>query len=436
MSNKNKSNNNFEKTNSTFNSDKNNNVILDMIRKYKRYAIALGAMICIVLILFFAVGKGGLLIGRISSSGNAATFAENKNKDIEKLIKGYYEAYADGNIKALSSYAVPISKNESDYIRLFADYIKSYKIIKIYTQQGIDENSCLASVEMEIEFNDTKTKAPGLDFFYITGVKTGNLYINNLYSQFNLRTSEYITEPQIDDCINKFENRREVIDLQEKVQKKYEEAIISDEELDVLVNSTISDAILEWMNSVVLLQNQVPPAVIIGDYTDDDNDGDGDDTGDDTSSEEPIVIDPELEVIEYAITTDDVNVRSGPSKEKKAVGKAVAGAKVTVLAIDVWGEWSYVQVNDDLKGFIRNDFLVTQDNDYTITGLQGYPEKDQLVAVSEEVILKNGMSGYPQDITKLQAGTQVTIIAVYRNGYAKVMANGRTGYLPIDKLSY
>ena len=408
---------------------------LELLNKYKRYIIAAFALIAFALILFFAVGKGGFMIGR-SSSGNVAKFKENKNKDLEKLLTGYYEALANADMKALSSYAAPISENECGYIKLFAEYIKAYHINKIYTQEGIDENSCCVTVDIDIEFYDADTMAPGLDFFYVTGIETGRMYINNLYSQFNLRTGEYITEPQIDACINKFESRAEILELHEKIQKKYDKAILEDTELDVLINDTINNALSEWMNSIVLLQNEMPPAVVIGDYSDDD-DGEGDDTGDsDEPDEEPIVIDPELEVIEYAITTDEVNVRYGASTEKRAIGKAAAGAKVVVIAIDPWGEWSYVQVNDDLKGFIRNDFLITQDNEYSITGLQGYPDKDDKIPLAEDVDLMNSMKSYGKVITRLMSGTQVTVIMVYRNGFVKVSVNGKIGYIPVTSLNY
>lgn len=406
----------------------------EFIGKNKRYVIAAGALVCFVLILFFAVGKGGLF-GSNSSSGDAARFAENKNKDVEKLIRNYYDAYAKGDVKKLSSYAVPISPNEAEYIKLFGGYIKDYTIKKIYSQQGIDGNSCCVTVEIEIEFEGVTTKAPGLDFFYITGLQTGTLYINNLYSQFNLRTGEYVTESQIDKCINKFENRPEMKELQEKIQKKYEEAILKDEKLDILINETINTAVNEWMDSVVLLQNEMPPAFVIGEVTDDNGEGEGEDEPDEPE-EDPIVIDPELEIVEYAITTAEVNVRYGASTEKRAIGKVAEGAKVTVLAIDPWGEWSYVQVNDDLKGFIRNDFLITQDNEESITGLQGYPDKDDKIAVSEDVDLMNSMKSYGKVITRLMTGTQVTVIMVYRNGFAKVSVNGKIGYLPITSLSY
>ena len=412
----------------------------EFIEKNKRYVIAAGALICFVLILFFAVGKGGLF-GRGSSSGDAARFAENKNKDVEKLIRNYYDAYAKGDVKKLSSYAAPISPNEAEYIKLFGGYIKEYTIKKIYAQQGIDENSCCVTVEIEIEFEGVTTKAPGLDFFYITGLQTGTLYINNLYSQFNLRTGEYVTESQIDKCISKFENRPEMKELQEKIQKKYEEAILKDEKLDILINETINTAVNEWMETAVLLQNEMPPAFVIGEGTDDNGDDNGEGEGEgedepDPQEEEPIEIDPELEIIEYAITTAEVNVRYGASTEKRAIGKAAEGAKVIVLAIDPWGEWSYVQVNDDLKGFIRNDFLITQDNEESIAGLQGYPDKEDKVAVSEDVDLMNSMKSYGKVITRLMSGTQVTIINVYRNGFAKVTVNGKIGYLPITSLSY
>ncbi len=434
------SNKNNKKQEFKHNADTLFKKVVEFINTNKRYVIAAGALLCFVLILFFAVGKGGLFIGKKSSSGDALKFVENKDKEITTLFENYYEAYAAGDVKALASYAAPISDNECEYIELFSSYIKAYKIDKIYTQQGIDENSCLAMVEIDIEFEGVKTTAPGLDCFYITGIRTGHLYINNLYSQFNLGTHEYVTEDQINTCIKKFVMRSEVAELQEKVDKRYEEAILKDEDLDFLINSTMSVAINDLMSSLKLLQNQMPPVVVIGDSTDDDSGDDSDDAGEGEDEPEPeeIVIDPELEITEYAITTDEVNVRFGASKDKKAIGKAAAGAKVIVIAVDPWGEWSYVQVNDDLKGFIRNDFLITQDNDEAITGLPGYPEKDaKATIVTDGAELVTSMKEYNRTIiTKLTEGTQVTVITAYRNGFVKVMVNGKTGYILLTTITY
>ena len=48
----------------------------------------------------------------------------------------------------------------------------------------------LVSVSMEIKFTGVDTTAPGLDFFYVRTNDDGTLYIDNLYSQYNLANQE------------------------------------------------------------------------------------------------------------------------------------------------------------------------------------------------------------------------------------------------------
>ncbi|MBQ7076851.1 MAG: hypothetical protein IJM91_01790 [Lachnospiraceae bacterium] len=400
-----------------------------LVKTYKRYFILGIAAIAFILIMFFAIGKGDKSAsGNVDASGNPV-FEVNKDKKIKALMKEYYDNYIEADIDGLKEIAKPISENEEGYIKIFAQYIDSYKIKEIYTQKCKKADGTIVVVELELNFTGCKTTDYGMDTFLVSADKDGNLLINNLYSQFNRRTYEYILDSTIEREINSFSQRKEFLALQKEIDEAHEKALLKDSALDEMVNTTINLAVSDYMTTIVLVQNQTPPDndVVITDV---------DEPDDEPESEDKIVIDESIEVTEYAITTDSVNVRYGASKDKKSLGKAAAGAKVEILAIDPWGEWSYVQVNENLKGFIRNDFLITQDNEYTITGKDGYPEKDSKVALKETVNLMNSMKSYNKVISALQEGTQVTIIAVYQNGQVKVSVNGKTGYLPLSALDY
>ena len=399
------------------------------VKTYKRYFILGIAAIAFILIMFFAIGKGDKSAsGNVDASGNPV-FEVNKDKKIKALMKEYYDNYIEADIDGLKEIAKPISENEEGYIKIFAEYIDSYKFKEIYTQLCKKADGTIVVVELELNFTGCKTTDYGMDTFLVSADKDGNLLINNLYSQFNRRTYEYILDSTIEREINSFSQRKEFLALQKEIDEAHEKALLKDSALDEMVNTTINLAVSDYMTTIVLVQNQTPPDndVVITDV---------DEPDDEPESEDKIVIDESIEVTEYAITTDSVNVRYGASKDKKSLGKAAAGAKVEILAIDPWGEWSYVQVNENLKGFIRNDFLITQDNEYTITGKDGYPEKDSKVALKETVNLMNSMKSYNKVISALQEGTQVTIIAVYQNGQVKVSVNGKTGYLPLSALDY
>ena len=127
----------------------------------------------------------------------AVGFLEKSEIEVERGIKvnskmetNVPNVYAAGDVTTLSSIATPISANEQSYIGLFSQYVDEYQNIKCYTKTGLDENSYLVSVSMEIKFTGVDTTAPGLDFFYVRTNDDGSLYIDNLYSQYNLANQE------------------------------------------------------------------------------------------------------------------------------------------------------------------------------------------------------------------------------------------------------
>lgn len=412
---------------------------MDFINKNKRYLIAGGAILAFFVIIVIAGGKGDLLKKKAQKKEIVKTeFHKNDDKQVRKLLDAYYDAYAKGSEKKLSQVAAPISENEMSYIKLFSEYIDKISINDVYCKQGVDSNSLLVSVELTISFNDVKTKAPGLDFFYITGVETGEMYIVNLYSQFNDKTKEYAIDSEIEKTILAYENESQVRKLQDKVQKKYDEAILQDEALDEMINSTIEGAVSQWMSTINLVQNQTPPQFALAgdeddsdkkddDQKDDDKKDDDkkDDEGDDKATQEV----KKVTVKEIVETIDKVNLREGASTNTDSLGQIRAGIQVTVIKMNTWGDWTYVKTKSGKKGYIRNDFLKTVDTEYTVAGQPGYPEKNQKLELTDSTNLLNKMKKSGKVISSLSAGTKVKVITCYANGYSKVMSNGRTGYI-------
>ena len=57
-----------------------------------------------------------------------------------------------------------------------------YKNIKCYTKEGLDKDSYIVSVTMDMKFPKIKTMIPSLETFYVRTDDQGNLSIDNLYS--------------------------------------------------------------------------------------------------------------------------------------------------------------------------------------------------------------------------------------------------------------
>lgn len=416
------------------------NIMKNIVEK-KRYIVAAVAFIAFALIVGIAGGKGNLFGKKDNDKKVAKTeFHKNDDKRVNDLMSAYYKAYAQGSKKQLAKYAAPISENEAEYIKLFSQFIEEIEIEEIYAKQGVDSNSLLVSVELSIKFNDVKTKAPGLDFFYVTGIESGEMYIVNLYSQFNDKTKEYITDAEIDKTILAYESESGVRKLQEKVQKEYDEAILNDEKLDEMVNITIEGVVSEWMSTIQLVQNQVPPQfALAGDENmDGDSKGeDGKDTEDPDKDDEEEPAGQEVKrvtVKEIVETLDKVNLREGASTNTDSLGQIKAGVKLTVVKMNTWGDWTCVKTKSGKVGYIRNDFLKTVDSEYTVAGEEGYPKKKQKLELKETTNLLNKMKKSGKVISTLTKGTKVKVITCYANGYSKVISNGRTGYILTELL--
>ena len=75
---------------------------------------------------------------------------------------------------------------------------------------------------------DRDTTAPGLDFFYVRTNDDGTLYIDNLYSQYNLANQENALDTSVQSLIGQFESESDVVELQSEVQTRYDEALAAD----------------------------------------------------------------------------------------------------------------------------------------------------------------------------------------------------------------
>lgn len=232
---------------------------------FERNFRIIAAAVVLVILVAVLVYAAALNTDKLQHSGKAVAgetsvdnfefdnkFVEDKkvNEKIEALMKKYFDAYADGDIKALSKVATPISEKEKSYIKAVADYYDSHEDIKVYAKNGLTEGSYFVSVTYNVKFKDIDTKAPSLDFFYIDTDKDGKLYINNLYSAFNFSRNENDMDKTVYNVITKYEKQSDVVELQKDVQEKYEKALAKDKDLASTVTTKIPDTIKEWADSI------------------------------------------------------------------------------------------------------------------------------------------------------------------------------------------
>lgn len=261
---------------------------------------------------------------------------ENAHEDVNELMRTFYTALADGDIdqiKALKDY------NDDTEIITYekkSEFIESYDNINCYTKPGMDENSYFVYVTYDVKVKDIETKAPGLNAFYVYTSEEGSLKIDgnleeNITAAFKLVT-----------------NQDDVVDLYNKIDVSYNEAIASDEalnsfmtELPTKIKTSVGEALaqLETQNT--------------------ENSENQTETESETQAAETEVAAEETHqnqtVNQLMRVTETVNVRSSDSEEADKIGKAEAGTEITRIEDRVNG-WSKV-IYDGKEAYIKSDYL-------------------------------------------------------------------------------
>lgn len=214
-------------------------------KKHFRYYGAFVVVILIIVILGSFTGTKKIVEGVYKNYTNES---KNGNKEVTNLMNTYYKSYAKGDVKTIKKIAKPISDKEESYIKFFSKYLDKYEDIEVYSKKGLTNDSLLISVSMNIRFKGIKTKAAGLDFFYLRKGKDDKLYIDNVYSNFNSNNSEFKMDKKIVKLIKTFEKQDDVQKLQEKVQKKFNAAMLKDEKLNAFLSDELIAATEKWSN--------------------------------------------------------------------------------------------------------------------------------------------------------------------------------------------
>ena len=416
---------------------KKENEVLRFIREHIRY-FAAGALVAVLVIVLAmcAKPKGSdsdvVVNATESTQATEEAYQVDANENINALITQYYTAYAAGDVTTLSSIATPISANEQSYIGLFSQYVDEYQNIKCYTKTGLDENSYLVSVSMEIKFTGVDTTAPGLDFFYVRTNDDGSLYIDNLYSQYNLANQENALDTSIQNLIGQFESESDVMALQSEVQTRYDEALAADENLTNMIQTTIPAAIKDWVSQMaaqaVTEQTEAAEAT------------------EQPETEQPQETEQQEEIIQQTdtlATKDRVNVRAAADVESEKLGTLDQGTVVTRTAIA--GDWSVIDYNGT-AGYVKNEFLTYDLPDTTADSNSDSSADDSdstnaasiaegtVIMLQNTTNIRSGMSEDSSKVGTAYAGEKVTVVMSYAEGWTKVKWNGETGYIKTSLL--
>ena len=411
--------------------------VMDFCKRNIRY-ISAGALV-LILAIVLATASGGKKEEQLMDTEEIVVetevqedYSKDAYPEINELISKYYKAYANANTKKLAKFATPISDTEKSYISVFSEYVKSYKNISCYTKQGLDENSYIVSVYLEMKFKGVKTTAPGLDFFYVRKNEDGSLYIDNLYSQFNMSNQEQALDADVAALIEAFEQQEDVIALQTDVQTRYEQAVESDPELKTMVEETIPNAITVWASDQVAAVKAAEEAKKAEEEA---AKKAAEEEAARKAEEEKKAAELANAVSVYA--TDRVNVRADASETSDIIGHLEIGAQTTCLEARADG-WSRIDYSNGTQGYVKSEYLssehvaqaVADEGAETAGGLS----EGNTITVQESLNIRESMSQDSAKVATVFAGEKVTVIMSYAEGWTKVTYGDKTGYIKTDLL--
>ena len=445
---KNENKSTIKKENSPKKSQKNSTeAVLNFIQRNLKYIAGAAILVILIVVLLVYTGKqsgNSDKNGKVESteiSGADGTYEVDSNEEINTLITNYFNAYANGDVDTIATLATPLSDIEKSYISMYSQYVDAYQSIRCYTKQGLDSQSYLVSVYLEMKFTGVDTVAPGLSFFYVQTNDDGSLYINNAYSYFNLNMLEtspdtaYPLDDNIKKLIDKFEKQDDVVALLADVQSKYEAALAADPNLATMANTTLADAYNAWAASIMSGTQPTEQDTTAQQQTE-------------TPATEAPAAEPAPETETPAAETpadaggvqaandtvyalDTVNIRAEANESAAVVGSATVGASFTRTGTTADG-WSQVSYNG-ATAYIKSDYLTT-DASQTSGKSQNTVSAGESVRLSDTTNIRSSMSETADRVGVAYAGETVNVIESYAEGWSKVEWNGKTGYIKTDLL--
>ena len=303
--------------------DKNLDDFREWLSDNLRYFMLGGAILIIVLVLFFGVracvgsNKGNSGDGQKTAAkdqGNVPSSPTNEGEsdekkedanpmetadaDITALIKSYYQALGEKDIATLKTLEDDFTPSDESKVTNLKDYIEGYEVGDVYTKKGMTDDSYVVYACFSYICQGVETKAPALTQFYVYKNSGGTWVIDNGALQ-DSEISAYM-EKQLSDS--------DVSALVKKVQNELDQAQQSDPSL------------AEFLNGL------------------------GEEADVSTNAEDGTML----------TTTDECNVRAEASTDADILGVISAGEQVEKTGTD--GEW--VQIDyDGETGYIRGDLL-------------------------------------------------------------------------------
>lgn len=340
------------------------NIVVAFLKKHKRYVGVVCLYICMVVVLAFFTGDA-FNASRIAKENSKtvsgedyvpdAEFEVNAYAEVNELISMYFDAYVNQDFETLKTIATPISDMEMSYISAMSPYYEAYENITCYTKHGLSKDSYIVSVTFDIRFVGYETTAPSMVLFYVQTAEDGSLYINNLYSDFNMMYHESEINQDVYTALRKYTTQDDYLQLYNQVEDEFNALIKSDTDIYTLTKRTIPGVRQVWEDTVFYVEQETETTEVA-----------------EETEEEKVVVEEEVEEetpveeeeetaekIKIANVSSSLKVRKGPGKSYDSIGDVYSGDTFEKLGEEADGDgytWIKIQYTDSTVGYVRSDF--------------------------------------------------------------------------------
>ena len=297
-----------------------------------------------------------------------AEFQVDAYPEVNELIKEYFRAYVAADFTTLESLVKPFSEMEKSYITAMSPFYEEYQNIKCYTKHGLSKDSYIVSTCFDIKFKDQSVTAPSMVLFYVQTDENGALYINNLYSDFNMKYSELAINKDVFIALRKYTTQDDYLELFNQIEVAFSKLIKENSEIYQLTKRTIPGTRQVWEDTVYYAES---------------TENVGSTEGTEETESATTEITPESETVSESEVTPEseatpeptpepepvvqkvkikasfnVRVRSGAGTDFTKIGDVYNGDIFVKLGEETGTDgyvWIKIQYNDSTVGYIRSD---------------------------------------------------------------------------------
>ncbi|MCD8039381.1 MAG: SH3 domain-containing protein [Lachnospiraceae bacterium] len=330
---------------------------------------------------------------------------ENAYDDVNELMNTFFKALADADMETIA-----LLRDYNDDTSLItyekrSEFIDEYLNVTCYTKPGLEDDSYFVYVSYDVKVTGIETTAPGLNAFYVYTTEDGSLIIDGDMDE------------QVDAAFKLVTNQDDVVDLYNRIDVSYNEAVASDEELNTFM--------AELPGKV---KTSVGEALAQAQAEEESTASDAETESADAQSEEEQQSEAEEQTENQTVNqivraTDTVNVRKSDSEEADRIGKVTEGTQLTRIEDRING-WSKV-IYEGSEAYIKSDYL-------EVVSTQA--EEETVIGSVKAVTNVNVRSAADQDSEKLglaEAETSYELLEDLGEWY-KIQYNGMTGYVKAE----